>query len=142
MRKRRVIIAVLIVLAVVAGIFLYRRLHRPEVPEPLPPVTATPTATPTPSPTPTPTPSPTPTPTPEPVVAPVVDFPALWAVNPDCYAYIEIPDTVVSYPILQSTIQEEDYYLDTTFEGASGYPGSIYTQMVSETDFSELAVPL
>ena len=99
----------------------------------------------TPTPTPvakTETPTPTPTPTPAITAVPVekvdqpIDFATLQEKNKDCYAYLEIPDTVVSYPILQSSTQPEDYYLDVTFEGVAGLPGSIYTQKYSGKDFS------
>lgn len=66
-----------------------------------------------------------------------IDFQALWAVNTDAYAYIEIPGTEISYPILQSTTQEEDYYLNVTFDKKSGLPGSIYTQRINTKDFSD-----
>ena len=68
---------------------------------------------------------------------PVIDFDALWEVNRDAYAYIEIPDTPVSYPIMRSSTQEDDYYLETTFEGYPGLPGSIYTQQITAKDFSD-----
>lgn len=56
-----------------------------------------------------------------------VDFNALWNVNPDIYAWIEIPDTKVAYPVLQKE-GDDDYYLNVTVEGNSGLPGSIYSQ--------------
>ena len=56
-----------------------------------------------------------------------VDFNALWDVNPDIYAWIEIPDTKVAYPVLQKE-GDDDYYLNVTVEGNSGLPGSIYSQ--------------
>lgn len=56
-----------------------------------------------------------------------VDFNALWDVNPDIYAWIEIPGTQVAYPVLQKE-GDDDYYLNVTVEGNSGLPGSIYSQ--------------
>lgn len=65
-----------------------------------------------------------------------IDFEELWAVNSDVYAYIEIPRTKVSYPILQSVDGSVDY-LNTTLEKAEGLPGSIYTENVNSRDFHE-----
>lgn len=78
---------------------------------------------------------PEPEPAPEPVNIPV-NFDELKAVNPDVYAYIEIPGTQVSYPILQSVDNSVDY-LNTTFEGAAGLPGSIYTENISNQNFMD-----
>ncbi len=80
-------------------------------------------------------PGPEPEPEPEPVVIPV-NFDELKAVNPDVYAYIEIPGTQVSYPILQSADNSIDY-LNTTFEGAAGLPGSIYTENINNQNFMD-----
>ena len=81
-----------------------------------------------------------PEPEPEPVLETVpqkIDFQGLWAVNPDAYAFIEIPGTQVNYPVMQSSTQEEDYYLNVTFEGVAALPGSIYSRMVNAKDFSD-----
>ena len=99
-------------------------------------VTAAPTETPTAAPTEetVPTEAPTAEPTKEPYVS-SVDFDALHAINPDIYAWISITDTVVDYPIVQHST-DDDYYLNRTIEGYEGYPGSIYTQLVAAKDFS------
>lgn len=55
-----------------------------------------------------------------------IDFEGLWAINPDVYAWIEIPGTGISYPILQGG-PTDSYYLDHTIEHQEGFPGSIYT---------------
>ncbi len=66
-----------------------------------------------------------------------IDFKAWQNVNPDVYAYIEIPGTTISYPVLQSSTQEEDYYLNTTVEKKAGLPGSIYTRMINDRNFTD-----
>ena len=71
----------------------------------------------------------------EPYVSPV-DFEALWEINPDIYAWIEIVDTNISYPVLQHPTNN-DYYLNHTPEHKSGFPGSIYTFNVNAKDFSD-----
>ncbi len=91
------------------------------------------TSTPVPEPTPAPTPEPTPTPTPEPYVSPI-DFESLWAVNPHVVAWLDIPGTVIQYPILEHPT-EENYYLNITIDGNSGYPGSIYINAIEGKDF-------
>lgn len=72
---------------------------------------------------------------PEETVPQKIDFQALWAINTDAYAFIEIPGTQVYYPVMQSSIQEENYYLNVTFEKVAGLPGSIFTQMINAKDF-------
>ncbi len=67
----------------------------------------------------------------------VIDFKALQEINPDVYAWIQIPGTNIDYPILQSAVEADDYYLNTTIDGKSGYPGSIYTEKYNATDFSD-----
>jgi len=65
-----------------------------------------------------------------------IDFDTLSKINPDIYAWIMIPGTEVSYPILQSNDDEvEDYYLYRTFDKKLGYPGSIYTQKRNSVNF-------
>lgn len=65
-----------------------------------------------------------------------VDFKELKKINPDIYAWIDIEDTNVHYPIVQSAT-DDTYYLDHTIEGKKGYPGSIYTEKVNAKDFSD-----
>lgn len=65
-----------------------------------------------------------------------IDFAALQSQNPDVYAWIQIPDTNVDYPILQSAT-DDTYYLEHTIDGVEGYPGSIYTESVNSKDFTD-----
>ena len=71
----------------------------------------------------------------EEVVIPI-DFASLKEVNTDIYAWIDIEDTNIHYPIVQSAT-DDTYYLEHTIDGVKGYPGSIYTEMVNEKDFSD-----
>ena len=71
----------------------------------------------------------------EPYVSPI-DFEALWEINPDIYAWLELVDTDISYPVLQHPTDNE-YYLYHTPEGESGYPGSIYSFNVNAKDFTD-----
>lgn len=64
-----------------------------------------------------------------------IDFEALKEINPDIYAWIEIEGTQIAYPIVQSA-DDDSYYLNTTIEGVSGLPGSIYTEQASGKDFT------
>lgn len=71
----------------------------------------------------------------EPVEIPI-DFASLKEVNTDIYAWIDIEDTNIHYPIVQSET-DDSYYLEHTIEGVKGYPGSIYTERVNAKDFSD-----
>lgn len=66
-----------------------------------------------------------------------IDFASLKEVNPDVYAWIWIPGTNIDYPILQSTTEPDDYYLNTTIDGKEGYPGSIYTEKYNSQAFTD-----
>lgn len=65
-----------------------------------------------------------------------IDFAGLKSVNPEIYAWIDIEDTNIHYPIVQSAT-DDGYYLKRTIDGKKGYPGAIYTQMVNKLDFSD-----
>lgn len=73
---------------------------------------------------------------PEQYVCPV-DFEALWAINTDIYAWLDIPGTEISYPILQSA-EADDYYLRRNMERKSDSNGVIYTEgSYNGTDFTD-----
>ena len=65
-----------------------------------------------------------------------IDFAALKAQNEHVYAWVEIQDTNVHYPILQHPA-DDSYYLDHTIDHIAGLPGSIYTERVNAKDFSD-----
>lgn len=65
-----------------------------------------------------------------------INFKKLKKQNEDAYAWIKIEDTRVDYPILQHP-SDDSYYLNHTIDHKSGYPGSIYTESVNATDFSD-----
>lgn len=64
-----------------------------------------------------------------------VDFAALWEQNPDVYAWITVPGTLVDYPVLQHPADDE-YYLNHTIDHRAGLPGSIYSESLHPKDFS------
>ncbi|MBR3601238.1 MAG: class B sortase [Lachnospiraceae bacterium] len=65
-----------------------------------------------------------------------IDFETLWETNPDVYAWITIPETVIDYPILQHAT-DDSYYLNYTIDGVEGYLGCIYTERVNSKDFTD-----
>lgn len=65
-----------------------------------------------------------------------IDFDKLKETNQDIYAWIEIPDTQINYPVVQSG-DDDAYYLNHTIDGTEGYPGSIYTERINAKDFSD-----
>lgn len=67
-----------------------------------------------------------------------IDFDEIRKENKDIVAWIQIPDTKVDYPVLQSAPDmEEDFYLNHNLDGSEGYPGCIYMQRVNTADFSD-----
>lgn len=65
-----------------------------------------------------------------------VDFEALWEINPEIYAWIYIPGTDISYPILQHD-GENSYYLRRSEEGEHFSGGCIFTENYNSKDFSD-----
>ncbi len=83
-----------------------------------------------PEPEPEPQPEPAPEPEPEPEsdehaqALADMDLEALRQVNPDVVGWITIPDTMLSYPLMQG--EDNDYYLKHTWEKAYSSLGSLY----------------
>ncbi len=126
MKKKKIVpILVLAALLLAGAALVFGRVLQRE-PEEIVIMASTtePTAAPTPAATPAPTPTPTPEPTPTPYVSPI-DFESLWAENPDVIAWLEIPGTPVSYPVLQHP-WDDQYYLNRRMDGSEGLPGSIF----------------
>lgn len=95
----------------------------PEAAAPSPAATPTPTTAPDVSPAPTAAPAvtPTPAPTPEAVVNPYRDA---FLSNEDMSAWIQIPGTVIDYPVMW-TPEDEEYYLYRDFDGSSNKNGCL-----------------
>lgn len=64
-----------------------------------------------------------------------VDFEALQKINEDVKAWIHLEDTVIDYPVLQTT--NNDYYLYHMFNGEENGAGSIFIDYRNETPFEE-----
>ena len=78
-------------------------------------------AAPTPAATPAAESSPTPVPTPEPVANPYRDS---FLANQDMAAWLQIPGTVIDYPVMW-TPEDEQYYLYRAFDGSENKNGSL-----------------
>lgn len=75
------------------------------------------------------------TPEKEPVDVPI-DFETLQKQNPDVYAWIQIPETAVDYPILQSA-EDNEYYLNHTIDRQEKREGAIFTQNYNTKTFED-----
>lgn len=78
-------------------------------------------------------------PEPEPVkiLDSLLDFPTMQEINPDIYAWIEIDDTTVDYPVLQSPT-DDNKYLSKAFDVNYYVGGSLFTQATyNGTDFND-----
>ena len=68
-----------------------------------------------------------------------IDFASLQAVNPDVYAWLDIPDTAISYPVLQHP-EDDAYYLRRNIEGKDATEGVLFTEKTyNSTDFTDPA---
>ena len=71
-----------------------------------------------------------------------VDFEALQAENPDIYGWLEVPNTDISYPLLQSAT-DDTFYLDHDRDGNSNVNGSLFTEHAwNGTDFTDRVTPI
>lgn len=67
---------------------------------------------------------------------PDVNFNSLRKYNKDIYAWIQIPEIKLSYPILQHKTLDY-YYLTHNIDNSFGYPGCIFSETNSKKDFSD-----
>ena len=142
MKKRKILIAALCLCAVLICVSAAAvaknvavMLRPTPMPEPIPVPTPSPTPAPTPMPTPRPTPAPTPVPTPTPApYVPPEELAESQRLNPHVIAWLDIPDTSISYPILLHPT-EDNYYLNINIDGSYGYPGCIYINSMEGRDF-------
>lgn len=140
MKKRQILIAALCLCAIlvcISGIMMVKSIRILRAPAPMPSPTTVPALSPVPPPSPAPVPSPSPTPTPSPTPMPYIPPEALVEsqnFNPHVIAWLDIPDTDISYPILLHPT-EDNHYLNINIDGSSGYPGCIYINSVEGRDF-------
>lgn len=66
-----------------------------------------------------------------------VDFAALTETNDEIYAWIEINDTNVNYPIVQSKTDDEFYLKHSAVDKSYIASGAIYTESCNSPDFSD-----
>ena len=64
-----------------------------------------------------------------------IDIDKLIAVNKDVVGFIQIPNTTISFPILQST--DNSYYLDKDITKEYNINGSIFMDFKNNADFSD-----
>ena len=65
-----------------------------------------------------------------------IDFDTLIAQYPDIYAWIQIPGTVIDYPIVQRE-GDNAYYLNHTIDGKKKTEGAIFTEDYNGKDFTD-----
>ena len=65
-----------------------------------------------------------------------IDLEALRSENKDVVGWIEIPDTEISYPLMQG--DDDAYYLKHTFSGNTNSAGSIFIEALNSPDFTDL----
>ena len=66
-----------------------------------------------------------------------IDFAPLIEKNIDVYAWIKIPNTVIDYPVLQTTDKSDSFYLNHDIDGNYKFAGCIYSEKKNRTDFSD-----
>ena len=65
-----------------------------------------------------------------------IDLDALQEINSEAVGWIEIPDTIISYPLLHT--DDNSYYLSHTFQKEKNRTGSIFIESSNKNDFSDL----
>lgn len=66
-----------------------------------------------------------------------VDFDKLKKTNADIYAWIDVPDTEISYPIAQNA-EDDEWYLHHDIKGNYLFDGTLYTEHTyNGTDFQD-----
>jgi sortase B len=66
-----------------------------------------------------------------------VDFKALRKVNSDIVGWIQVPNTVIDYPVLQSSEDDPEYYLYRDYKRQDTKYGSVFLNALNSVDLSE-----
>jgi len=66
-----------------------------------------------------------------------IDFEELQGINKDLYAWLKIPNTVIDYPVAQSSNDDDNYYLHHDYRGNYDFAGTIYSQRHNTKYFVE-----
>jgi sortase B len=66
-----------------------------------------------------------------------IDFASLQSGNDEIYAWINVPDTNVDYPIAQSASDDEFYLKHSATDKSWSSSGAIYTESVNTTTFND-----
>lgn len=64
-----------------------------------------------------------------------IDLKSLQEVNPEVIGWVLIPDTEISYPLMQH--ENNDYYLNHTWKNSGNFMGSIFIDSQNAADFSD-----
>lgn len=65
-----------------------------------------------------------------------IDFAQLQSMNPDIYAWIKVPGTVIDYPVVQSDT-DNTYYLNHSVEKEEDKAGAIFTEDYNSKTFED-----
>lgn len=65
-----------------------------------------------------------------------IDFKALKEINPELYAWIQIDDTQINYPIAQRP-NDDGFYLHHDMYGDAVFAGCLYTEHCNKTDWTD-----
>lgn len=66
-----------------------------------------------------------------------INFKELQKINKDLYAWLKIPGTVIDYPVAQSSVEDDNYYLHSDYMGNYDFAGTIYSQRHNTKYFVE-----
>lgn len=65
-----------------------------------------------------------------------IDFTGLQEVNPDIYAWIEVPGTNIKEPVLQSPT-DDTYYLNHLYDKSESPYGAVFTERLNKKTFED-----
>lgn len=66
-----------------------------------------------------------------------VDFAALHEMNPEIYAWLELPGTDISNAVLQHVGEDQEYYMDHSEDGSYYSCGSVFSQSYNALGFTD-----
>lgn len=69
------------------------------------------------------------------VVLPAVDFESLRESGPDIIGWLNLPDTVINYPVTQA--DDNEYYLHHLYDGTYNKVGCLFADYENKADFSD-----